>query len=93
MLLGLFLGLADLTAAYLLMQERRTGLALAVFLFALTLGLSGYFLGMQYFGTVQAVTILPDLVIVIATLFGFLASMSMSTFRHETPLTDNKKNA
>ena len=89
-LLGGLIGFADLAAAYMLMQERRTGLALGLFLFGLTLGLSGYFLSLHYFGPVR-VTVLPDLVIVFCSLVGFLTSLLMSPFRHPaTPYTHDK---
>lgn len=84
LVLGGIIGFADLAAGYLLMLEKRSGLLLGVFVSAITLGLSGYFLGSHYFSS-MAIPALPDVVIVAASLLGFILCLSLSPFRQDTP--------
>lgn len=98
LLVGGAIGFCQLASAYLLLRERRSGLLAGLFLSAIMLGFSGYFLGAHYFSTtptgIQATfsIVIPDLVIVGCSLLGFLVSLSLAPFRHaDTPQYDRQR--
>lgn len=80
--IGAAIGIAYLTAGYLLMVGKRTGLALGVFVAAITVGVSGYFLATHYFSSSRVPTF-PDLIMLAFSLLAFVISLSQSPFQHD----------
>lgn len=80
--IGGALGIAYLAAGYLLIVGKHTGLALGVFIAAITVGVSGYFLGTHYFSS-SPIPTFPDLIMLVFSLLAFTISLSLSPFQRD----------
>lgn len=82
------LGIVYLTAGYLLMIGKKAGLALGIFVAAVTVGTAGYFLADHYFsGQFSSTHIVLDILMLGFSLLAFLIGLSQSPHRHESDNT------